>query len=86
MNFFYVKPISFYCLLPFGEFLCKNLTWKQSGLVMLTRSTIMAAGSAGVMGCYVAKEFYYDKTDKTRSLWREILKILLPALSIIRRV
>ncbi len=83
-EFFYVKPISFYCLLPMGEFVCHSLTWKQSGIVMLTRSTIMAAGCAGAMGLHVAKEFYYDKTDRSRSIWREIGKILLPALSVIR--
>lgn len=72
------------CLLPLGEFLCSNLTWKQSGLVMLTRSTIMGAGAAGAMGLYVAKEFYYDQIDRSRSIWRELLKILFPALSVIR--
>ena len=80
-----MTPISFSCLLPLGEVLCRNLTWKESGIVMLTRSTIMAAGSAGGMGLYVAKEFYYDQTYPSRSIGREILKILLPALSVIRR-
>lgn len=83
-QFFYVVPISSFCLLPMGEFLCSSLTWKQSGIVMLTRSTIMAAGCAGAMGLHVAKEFYYDHADRSRSLWREILKILLPAFSVIR--
>jgi hypothetical protein len=83
-QYFYVTPVSFSCLLPMGELFCSNLTWKQSGLVMLTRSTLMSAGSAGAMGFHVAKEFYYDRTDKSRSIWREIFKILLPALSVIR--
>lgn len=85
-EFFYVTPVSCYCLLPFGEFLCHSLTWKQSGLVMLTRSTLMGAGCAGAMGLHVAKEFYYDKKGKSRTISSEICKILLPALSIIRRL
>jgi hypothetical protein len=83
-EFFYVRPVSFYCLLPLGEFLCASLTWKQSGLVMITRSTLMAAGCAGAMGLHVGKEFYYDQTDRSRSIGHELLKILLPALSLIR--
>ncbi len=83
-QFFYITPISFYCILPLGEFLCQNITWKQSGIIMLTRSTIIAAGCAGAMGLHVAKEFYYDKTDRSRTIWREIFKILLPAFSVIR--
>ena len=83
-HYFYITPISFYCLLPMGEFVCSNLTWRQSGLIMLTRSTIMGAGCAGAMGLHVAKEYYYDRTDKTRSIWRETFKILLPVLSVIR--
>jgi len=51
---------------------------------MLTRSTIIAAGCAGAMGLHVAKEFYFDKTDRSRSIWREIFKILVPAFSVIR--
>ena len=83
-HFFYVIPISLYCLVPFGEFLCHSLTWKQSMHVMLTRSTIMAAGCAGFMGFHVAKEFYCNKTNRSRPVWHEILKILLPASSFIR--
>ena len=71
------------CLLPLGEFLCSSLTWRQSGIVALTRSTIMAAGCAGAMGLHVAKEFYH-KTDRSRKFGREIFKILLPAYSVIR--
>lgn len=83
-EFFYVTPVSLYCLFPLGEFICQDITWKQSGFIMLTRSTLMAAGCAGAMGVHVAKEFYYDKTDRSRLIWREILKILLPAISVIR--
>jgi hypothetical protein len=83
-QFFYVTPISLYCLIPMGEFVCQNLTWKQSGLIMLTRSTLMSAGCAGAIGLHVAKEFYYDKSNNSRTIPREIVKILLPALSIIR--
>ncbi len=83
-QYFSVPPIHLSCLLPLGEFFCHNLTWQQIGIVMLTRSTIMAAGCAGAMGLHVAKEFYYDKTDRSRRIWREIFKILLPALSVIR--
>lgn len=83
-EFFFMTSMRLTCLLPLGEFLCSNLTWKQSGLVMLTRSTIMGAGAAGAMGLYVAKEFYYDQIDRSRSIWRELLKILFPALSVIR--
>jgi hypothetical protein len=83
-QFFNVTLINYSCLFPLGEFFCHSLTWKQSGIVMLTRSTIMAAGCAGAMGLHVAKEFYYDKTDRSRRIWREIFKILLPAFSVIR--
>ena len=82
-QFFSVASMRLTCLLPLGEFLCSNLTWKQSGLVMLTRSTIMGAGAAGVMGVYVGKEFYYDQIDRSRSIWREIFKILFPVFSVI---
>lgn len=86
-EYFYDPSISFYCLLPFGEFLCRNLTWIQSGIVMITRSTIMAAGCAGFMGLHVAKEYYYDKPpQRIYSIWAEIFKILLPAFSLIQRI
>ena len=83
-EYFYVTSISYSCLLPLGEFLCQSLTWKQSGMVMITRSAIMSAASAGVMGGHVAKEYYYDKTDQSRKFWREIFFILFPAFSVIR--
>ncbi|CAF1648754.1 unnamed protein product, partial [Adineta ricciae] len=83
-HFFYITPISSYCLLPMGEFFCSSLSWKQSGIVALTRSTLIGTGCAATMGLYVAKEFYYDKTDRSRMIGWEIVKILLPALSVIR--
>ncbi|CAF0998425.1 unnamed protein product [Adineta steineri] len=83
-QYFYVTSVSLYCLCPMGEFFCHSLTWKQSGMVMLTRSTLMSAGCAGAMGIHVAKEHYYDKTDRSRSIWLEIFKILLPAFSVIQ--
>lgn len=83
-EFFYSTSVSLYCLLPLGEFICQNITWTQSGWIMLTRSTLIAAGCAGAMGLHIAKEFYYDKADRSRLIWKEILKILLPAFSVIR--
>lgn len=84
-EYFSVQIISYSCLVPLGEVFCRELTWKQSGIVLITRSTLIAAGCAGAMGLHVAKEFYIDKLDRRRQIWKEILQILLPAYSVIRR-
>lgn len=83
-EYFSVQIIPYSCLLPLGEVFCRNLTWKQSGIILITRSTLIATGCAGAMGIHVAKEFYVDKTDRTRRIWKEILQILLPAYSVIK--
>jgi hypothetical protein len=83
-EFFRTSVIHTSCLFPLGEFACRNLTWTQRVLVMLTRSTLIAAGCASAMGIHVAKDFYSELSTHSRSVYREIMKILLPTLSVIR--
>ena len=84
-EFFYEKSISSMCLFPFGEFFCRNINWSEAALVLITRSTLISAGCAGAMGFHVAKEFYFDRTKfSRRSIFVELIKILLPAFSVIR--
>ena len=88
-QFLYVElfqsgQINRWYLFPFGEFFSWHLSLKDRGLVMLTRSALISAGCAGMMGFYVGKEFYIDRTDRSRSFFSEILRILFPVFSVIR--
>lgn len=83
-HFIWADSVNSACLLPLGEFLCSQITWKQSGLIMLTRSALISAGAAGFMGFHVATELYRDHKDPSRSILFETMKILFPTISLIQ--
>lgn len=84
VELFQSDQINRWYLFPFGEFFSWNLSLKDRGLIMLTRSALISAGCAGMMGFYVGKEFYIDRTDRSRTFSSEILKILFPIFSVVR--
>ena len=84
VELFQSGQIDLWYLFPFGEFFSWQLSFKDRGLIMLTRSALISAGCAGMMGVFVAKEFYVDRTDRSRSILSEMMKILFPVFSVLR--